>query len=236
MSTVDKIVAELEKLGSPAIKNVLIKHGAKEPFFGVKVGDMKTIVKRIKKDHALALQLFDTGIGDAQYLAGLISDPPQMTKAQIQKWAKTATWGMVSAYTVPWVASESRFGVELANEWIESPKEVIAAGGWATFSSLVSIKADEELDLAELEKLLGRVQKTIRTSPNRVRYHMNGYVIAVGCFVKPLNAKAKAIGKAIGIVGVDMGDTECKVPDAVEYISKREKMGLIGKKRKSAMC
>lgn len=234
--TADEVVAELKKLGSPAIKNVLMKHGAKEPFFGVKISDMKKIVKRVKKDHALALALFDTGIGDAQYLAGLVADPPQMTEAQIQKWAKTATWGMISEYTVPWVASESRFGAELAREWIDSPKELIAAGGWATFSSLVAIKADEELDLAELEKLLNRVQKEIHTAPNKVRYCMNGFVIAVGSYVGSLTAKAKAIGKANGTVEVDMGGTSCKVPNAVEYIAKVEKMGRVGKKRKSAMC
>jgi len=33
-----------------------------------------------------------------------------------------------------------------------------------------------------------------------------------------------------------MGDTACKVPDAVPYIQKVEKRGTIGKKRKAARC
>jgi 3-methyladenine DNA glycosylase AlkD len=231
-----KIVAELEKLGNPTYKRIYFNHGAKEPVFGVKIEHLKTIQKRVKVDHALALELFDTGISDAQYLAGLIADPPKMTKTQLQKWVKNASWGMVGEYTVPWVASESRFGAELAREWIDSPKEEIAASGWATLSSLVSIKPDEELDLAELEKLLNRVQKEIHSSPNRVRFVMNGFVIAVGSAVVPLSAKAKAVAKAIGKVSVDMGATECKVPDAAEYIAKVEKAGKAGKKRKSARC
>ena len=40
----------------------------------------------------------------------------------------------------------------------------------------------------------------------------------------------------IGKVDVDMGNTSCKVPDATEYIRKVEKMGRIGKKRKTARC
>src|SRR5262245_25902297 len=103
MPTAAEIVAELKKLGSESIKKIFARHGAREPFFGVKVEDMKKIQKRVKTDHALALALFDTGIGDAQYLAGLIADPPKMTKAHLQKWAKTASWGMVGEYTVPWV-------------------------------------------------------------------------------------------------------------------------------------
>jgi 3-methyladenine DNA glycosylase AlkD len=236
MSALPKVLAELEKLGSPAIKKVLLNHGAKEPFFGVKVEDLKKIQKRVKKDHALALALFDTGIGDAQYLAGLIADPPQMTKAQLQKWVKTASWGMISQYTVAWVASESKFGPELAREWIDSKKEHIAESGWSAWSSLVAIKPDEELDRAELEKLLSRVQTGIHSAPNRVRYTMNGFVIAAGCFVPALTAKAKAVAKAIGVVEVDMGATACKVPDAAAYIAKLEAAGRVGKKRKSARC
>jgi 3-methyladenine DNA glycosylase AlkD len=234
--TAAEVVAELKKLGNPTYKKIMFNHGAKEPFFGVKVEYLKEIQKRVKKDHALALELYDTGIGDAQYLAGLISDPAKMTKAQLQKWVKTAAWGMVGEYTVPWVTSESRFGAELAREWIDSPKEEIAASGWCTFGSLVAIKPDEELDLAELEKLLNRVQKEIHSAPNRVRYTMNGFMIAVGSYVPALSPKAKAVAKAVGKVEVNMGDTACKVPDAVEYIAKVEKAGRQGKKRKSAMC
>jgi 3-methyladenine DNA glycosylase AlkD len=236
MPTAADIVAELKTLGSESTKKTLLRHGAREPFYGVKVEDLKKIQKRVRRDHALALALYDTGIADAQYLAGLIADPPQMTKAQLQKWAKTAAWGMVGEYTIPWVASESRFGAVLARAWIDSKAEAIAASGWNTWSSLVSITPDEDLDLGELVGLLDRVQKEIRTAPNRVRYVMNGFVIAVGCFVPELTARAKAVAKAIGVVAVDMGDTACKVPAALEYIAKVEKMGRVGRKRKTARC
>ena len=236
MPTAADIVAELKSLGSETTRKTLLRHGAKEPFYGVKVGDLKKIQKRVKCDHALALALYDTGIADAQYLAGLIADPPRMTKAQLQKWVTTAAWGMVGEYTVPWVASESRFGAELARAWVDSRKEDIAASGWATWSSLVGITPDEELDLDELVGLLERVQKEIHTAPNRVRYVMNGFVIAVGCFVPALTARAKAVAKAIGPVEVDVGDTACQVPAALEYIAKLEKAGRVGKKRASARC
>ena len=234
--TAQDVLTELSKMGSDQIKRIFQNHGAPDSTLGVKVEDLKKIQKRVKKDHALSLELYDTGISDAQYLAALIADPPQMTKAQLQKWVKTASWHMVSEFTVPWVAAESRFGAELAREWINSKNESIAASGWCTFGSLLSIKPDAELDRAELQKLLDRVQKEIHSAPNRVRYVMNGYVIAVGCFVPALAAKAKAAAKAVGKVHVDMGGTACKVPSALEYIEKVEKAGRQGKKRKSARC
>jgi 3-methyladenine DNA glycosylase AlkD len=234
--TAKEVLAQLKKLGSASIKKVLMKHGAREPFFGVKVADLKVLQKKIKTDHALALELYDTGNSDAMYLAGLIADPAQMTKAQLQKWVKGAYWNMLSGYTVPWVASESKFGRELALDWMDSETEQIANAGWATYWSLVAIKPDADLDLAEIEKLLARVQNEIGSAPNRVRYAMNAFVIAIGSFVAPLLAKAKATARAIGTTEVDMGDTDCKVPDPLAYIEKMEKAGRVGKKRKHAAC
>jgi 3-methyladenine DNA glycosylase AlkD len=231
-----KIDYELKTLGSESIKKVLLKHGAREPFIGVKVEDLKKIQKRIKKDYQLALDLYQTGISDAMYLAGLIADDDKMTRKDLQNWADRAYWSMLSEFTVPWVAAASRFGRELAREWIESPKENIAAAGWCTFSSLVAIKDDAELDLAELKKLLQRVQKTIHQQPNRVRHVMNAFVIAVGSYVPALTEAALAAAAKIGKVEVDMAGTACKVPDAAEYIQKVQRRGALGKKRKSTKC
>jgi hypothetical protein len=65
---------------------------------------------------------------------------------------------------------------------------------------------------------------------------MNGFVISVGTYVKPLLKHAKAVAKKIGAVEVDMGDTACRVPLATAYIAKVEKMGRVGKKRKTMKC
>ena len=231
-----KIVEELKSLGSESTKRVLMKHGAKEPFYGVKIEHLKKIQKRIKMDYQLALDLYDTGISDAMYLAGLIADDARMTKKDLQRWVKGAYWYMLSEYTVPWVASGSKHGHELALEWIDSKNELIASAGWATLSSLVSIKDDAELDLPELKRLLARIEKTIHQQANCVRGSMNAFVIAVGGYVKSLTELAIKTGATIGAVEVDMGDTSCQVPFAPDYIRKVQKRGTIGKKRKSPKC
>jgi 3-methyladenine DNA glycosylase AlkD len=207
-----------------------------EPVFGVKIEELKKFQKSIKQDYQLALDLYDTGIYDAMYLAGLIADDMKMSKKDLQHWVKNAKCDGIGEYTVAWVASESPFGHELALEWIESKKESIASSGWATLSNLVSIKADAELDLAELRTLLERVAKTIHQQPNRVRYTMNGFVIAVGSYVKDLTELALKTADQMGVVTVDMNGTACKVPVATGYIQKIEQRGTIGKKRKTVKC
>jgi len=236
LMTAADIVEELKGLGSESIKKVLLKHGAREPFYGVKVEDLKKIQKRIKTNHQLALDLYATGISDAMYLAGLIADDARMTKKDLQRWAEQAYWHMLGEYTVPWVAAGSPHGRELALQWIESERPGIASTGWATLSSLVAIKPDEELNLPELKKLLGRIGKTIHQQPDRIRYVMNCFVIAVGSYVAPLTEAALQTAEKIGKVTADMGETACKVPPAGEYIRKVQQRGAIGKKRKSAKC
>jgi len=233
--TVNEIVAELKKFGTEQTRKTWMTHGAQEPCFGVKVEDMKKIQKRVKMDYQLALDLYDTGIADAMYLAGLIADDAKMTRKDLQKWVENATWGMVAEYTVPWVASASPHGREMALKWIESPDEAIASAGWQTYSSMVAIKEDANLDLAEIKSLLQRVAKSIHQQPNRVKYVMNGFVIAVACHVKPLHQLAVDTANRIGKVAVDLVGA-CKIPFAPDYIKKFEARSEIGKKRKSPKC
>lgn len=234
--TVTEVLNELKALGSPAIKKVLMNHGAKEPFYGVKVEDLKKVLKKIKGDQKLALELYDTGISDAMYLAGLAADGSKMTKKELQHWAKNAYWYMISEYSVPWVTSESPYGWELAKEWIDSKNELVASAGWASLSNLLAVTPNEQVDAKWMKALLQRVKKEIHKAPNRVRYTMNGFVIALGGYYPEMTKDALEIAKEMGVVMVDMGGTACKVPSATDYIKKMEAKGVIGKKRKTAKC
>jgi len=237
MPTTAEIMKLLEKAGSEQTRKIFANHG--EPagkLFGVKVADLKTIAKKIKGEQKLAMDLYATGNLDAMYLAGIVADGSKMSKKELDTWASQAEWHMVGEYSVPGVASENKDGYELALKWIAAKKEHVASSGWATLSAWVSVKDDSELDLKKIESLLGEVEKKVHSAPNRVRYTMNSFVIAVGGYVKPLLKKAQATAKKIGKVSVDMGGTACKVPVATEYIAKIESMDRVGKKRKTARC
>lgn len=236
METVASIMKELEKMGTESIRKVFANHGAPASTLGVKVGDMKSIVKRVKKNHELAMGLYATGISDAMYLAGLIGDENKMTKADLIQWAKKSSWYMISEYAVPFVAAESPYGWELALKWIEDKNENIASAGWATLSGIVSITPDEKLDLAVLKKLLESIPKRIESAPNRAKYTMNGFVISAGCYVASLTDLAKKVGSKISHIEVDMGKTSCKLPQPAEYIDKVAGKNAIGKKKKTARC
>jgi 3-methyladenine DNA glycosylase AlkD len=234
--TLEQVMSALAAKGSESVKRLWLKHGAKEPFFGVKIGDLKPIHKKLKGEQALALQLYATGNGDAQYLAGMIADGTQMTRAQLRQWANTAAWDMISGTIVPWVASEHPDGVALALEWIDSRKESVARAGWNTLGALAATVPDERLPMKEYGALLDRVARTLAAAPDGVRYAMNGFVIACGAYVAPLGQQAIVTARKLGRVEVDMGETECKVPDAESYILKSRRGAPVAPKRKTVRC
>jgi 3-methyladenine DNA glycosylase AlkD len=234
--TTKEILSKLEEYGDEQTKTTLMRHGAKDPFFGVKVQDLKKILKKTKKNHELSLELYATGNSDAMYLACLMADEQQITKEQLEKWVSQAYWSYLSEYTVPWVAAETKHGFELGLKWIQSDVETIASAGWGTLAYYAAVNEDEKLDTKAYIKLLDTVEKEIHSAQNRVRYTMNGFVIAVGTYVEVLTEKSKEVAKKIGKVSVDVGGTACKVPLANDHIDKVIARGRIGVKRKTARC
>ena len=235
--TAQEILDELAPLGRESYKRLLMKnYSVREPCFGVPISELKKFQKRIKMDYQLALDLYDSGNYDAMYLAGLIADDARMTKKDLQRWADHAAAGALSGSTVPWVAAGSAHGREMALKWIDSSQALLAATGWATLGSLVAIKDDAELDLVELKHLLQRVEKSIHTAPDLVRYQMNAFLIAVGSYVKSLTSAALETAGKIGPVTAHLGDNDCGIPFAPDYIRKVQQRGAIGKKRKTAKC
>ncbi len=236
MNTLKQVMAELKKKGTAQTRATAERHGVTGPMFGVKIADMKVIAKKIKGNQSLAVELYESGNHDAMYLAGMVADGAQMSKTQLNQWARTASSTIIAEYAVPGVATESPHARSLALKWIDAKGERVACAGWNTYVGVIATTPDEELDLKEVKALLKRVTDEIDTAPNHVRYTMNGFVIAVGTYVKPLLKEAKSAAKKLGKVEVDMGDTACKVPLATEYIAKVEKMGRVGKKRKTIKC
>jgi hypothetical protein len=232
----EEIMVFLEAHGNDQSKKIYTKHGAREPFYGVKIADLKTIVSKVKKDYDLSKRLYATGNSDAMYLAGLIADETRMTETDLEEWVKGAYWYMLSEYTVAGIAAETSNGLKLADKWMKSKNEMTACAGWATYSATIGIRPNSELDLDRIDGLLDLVESTIHSAPNRVRYDMNSFVIAVGIYIPELSEKARKVADSIGRVRVDVGDTACKVPYAPEYITKALDRGKLGQKRKVARC
>jgi 3-methyladenine DNA glycosylase AlkD len=238
MASVSSVLSELKSLGTQQTLKTWTRHGTSPGrAYGVSLGDLKGVAKKLKGEQELACKLFETSNLEAMYLAGLVADGSRLTKKQLENFAAaSAGLPMISDTTVPWLAVEHADARELAVKWIKSKAPHVATCGWCTYAGLVAVEPDGELNLEEIKKLLAQVRREVTGAHDRVRYYMNKFVISVGTHVKALHEEAKKTAIEMGAITVDMGDTACTVPSAVAAIEKAKATTKLGKKRKTLRC
>src|SRR5262249_38769338 len=83
----DAIMAEMRSMANPDNAAGMARFGITGgEVLGVPPPPLRAMAKRIKRDHALALRLWETGIHEARLLAAFIEDPKQVTPEQIERW------------------------------------------------------------------------------------------------------------------------------------------------------
>lgn len=230
------VMSELQALGTAQTKKTYKNHGAREPLFGVTSGAMKTLMKKTGKNYGLSMALYATGNYDAAYFAGMIAEPKKMSEADFELWMETAYCFMQADYVVAITLAETGFAQIVADRWIDTGKELYMSAGWSCYCWLLGVRPDDTFNRDKLLKMLHWVGQNIHSQPNRTRYAMNNFVIAIGISYLPLHKEALLVAEQIGTVMVDMGKTNCKTPIALNYICKAADKGRIGFKRKNVRC
>jgi 3-methyladenine DNA glycosylase AlkD len=192
--------------------------------FGVSFANLNKLQKSIGRSHALAEGLWSTGNHDAQVLATMVADPAQMKSRQLDAWAKKLS-NYVLADAFAKLARQSPFVKAKAGSWTTSRNEWIGQAGWVLVAYLAM--SEDSLTESEFAQFISTIRTTIHTSKNRTRYAMNSALIAIGTRSARLKQKALGAASQIGTVQVDHGETECKTPNAAQYIVKswNRKMG-----------
>lgn len=234
--TVEEIMRELERLATAQTKKVYQAHGVREPHFGVPTTAMRPLAKKIKRNQALAEQLYATGNYDAMYFAGMIADPNVMTEADFDRWINDAYFYMLSDYVVAVSLAETTFAQHVADRWIDSGEELRMSAGWACYEWLLGSRPDSQFHPDKISAMLHTAASTIHRQPNRTRHSMNGFVIAVGVSFLPLHEEALKMAERIGTVQVNTLKGTCTVPLAAEAIRKARDKGRLGFKRKNVRC
>ncbi|MDR2495877.1 MAG: DNA alkylation repair protein [Tannerellaceae bacterium] len=233
---IEEVMRELEALSTAQTKKVYKAHGVHEPHFGTPTTAMRPLAKKIKRDQALAEQLYATGNYDAMYFAGMIADPTLMTEEDFERWIDAAYFFMLSDYVVAVTLAEAPIAQKVADRWIESGLELKMSAGWSCYEWLLGWRPDCEFDQSKIKKMLERAADSIHDQPNRTRYAMNNFVIAVGVSYLPLHEDALDAALKIGKVKVSTEKGACSVAVASEAIEKAKEKGRIGFKRRAVRC
>ncbi len=90
-------LAWLERRGSKRVREeMLTRYGITAPkAFGVPVGTIQQLARRLGRDHDLALALWSTGWYEARMLTAFVDVPACVTPAQMDRWARDFdNWGI----------------------------------------------------------------------------------------------------------------------------------------------
>src|SRR5688572_8415937 len=116
--TVKEILAKLESLGDDARRKHNTKAGAPDNQFGVKLGDIRVMAKKIKTDHQLALDLWNTGNVEAQLLATLIIQPTSLSAGEVDKLTRSTTCAQVAEWLNSYVVAQHPEKEALREKWM----------------------------------------------------------------------------------------------------------------------
>jgi 3-methyladenine DNA glycosylase AlkD len=193
--TVKEILEQLKALGNEKVRAHNTKYGAGDTQFGVKLGDIRVLAKKIKTNHELALSLWETANVDAQLLATLLITPKNLSAEEMDRLVRSVTLVHVADWLNAYVVKQHPDKETLRQEWMDTDDRWAARAGWSLTAERV-MKRPEGLDLTAL---LDRIESEMGNADSVVQWTMNSTLAEIGIHFPKLRKRAVAIGETLGI-------------------------------------
>ena len=193
--TLDETLKQLKALGNEKVRAHNSRYGAGDNQFGVKLGDIRALAKKIKADHELAAALWKTGNADAQLLAILLIEPKKLTARQVDSMVRSVSFSHVADWLSSYVVKQHPDKETLRQQWMVTDDRWAARAGWSLTAERVA-KSPQGLDLAAL---LDRIESEMGGADPVVQWTMNSALAEIGIHFPKLRKRALAIGEELGI-------------------------------------
>lgn len=213
--TLHEALAKLESLGTERMREFNTKHGVGPNQFGVKMGDIRGVASKIKTDHALALELWDTENIDARFLAILVIDSKKLSKEEITEMVKSEKFTHVADWLSSYVIKDYPDNEPLRKEWMESSDVMCARAGWSLASGCVA----RNPDVLDLPAILDRIEAEMPAAAPEVQWTMNSTLANIGIKFPEYRARALSIGERLGIYRDFPTSKRCTSPFAPIWIN-----------------
>lgn len=194
---VQSVLASLKRLSSRRIREEMSsRYGiVTKDAYGVRMRDMQDLAKRLGRNHALALALWDTGNYEARTVAAFVADPERLTPVLMDRWCRDFdNWAICDTFCFKlFDQSPHAFGRIAA--WAERKDEFQKRAAFALLAC-VALHNDEAEDDAFL-KLLPLVETAATDVRNFVKKGVSCGLRGVGGRSKNLEAAAVALAKRL---------------------------------------
>ena len=219
--TVKQVLRELESLGDPGMRAYNAKSGAGGKTFGVPLGEIRKAAKKIKRDHALALELWETGNEEARFLATLVMDLKKLSADDLDRMTRSLTWDRVADWLNSYVVKNHPDREALRERWMKSKDPWSLRAGW----SLTNERIAKSADGLDLGKLLDRIEKEMGKAAPQAQWTMNFTLIGIGVHHAAFRERAVAIGEKLGVhrdYPTSKGCTSPFAPIAIRELVRRQ--------------
>lgn len=190
-----EVLQQLEALGNQATRAHNTKYGAGRNQFGVRLGDIRVLAKKLKTNHELGKSLWKTGNLDAQLLATLLMIPKSLSAAELDEMVPTISFPGVADWFISYVIKQHPEKESLRQRWMTSDDRMAARAGWSLTAERVA-QSPEGLDLPAL---LDRIESEMGSAAPEVQWTMNGALAEIGIHFPEHRKRAIAIGESLGI-------------------------------------
>lgn len=218
-ATVTELMDELRTLEDPKIRAINERHGDD---YGVNLTRLRAVAKRVKANHALAVELWSTGDSAARLLALLICRPKLFSLDELDAMLRGAGSPKVQDWLVNYVVKKSPHAEALRQRWFSDPAPVVASAGWALTSERV-VRSPQGLDLAGL---LDQIEAEMAEASERLQWAMNHCLAQIGIENPALRERAVDIGERLGVLRDYPTAPGCTSPFAplwiAEMVSRRD--------------
>ncbi|KAF2330302.1 DNA alkylation repair protein [Flavobacterium daemonense] len=213
--TAKEILAQLKSLGDEKVFAQNKKRGASENQFGVKMGDIRTLAKKIKINHELALELWDTENADARFLAILIIDPKKLSNEQIAKMVSSEKFVHIADWFYSYIIKDYADRETLRQAWMHTSDVMHGRAAWSLTSGCVA----RNPEILDLPALLDRIENEMPTAAPEVQWTMNSTLAQIGIKFPEYRERALAIGEKLGIYRDYPTSKGCTSPFAPIWIN-----------------
>src|SRR5688500_2511774 len=174
--TLKETLKELKALGNAKVRALNAKSGAGDNQFGVSLGDIRVLAKKIRTDHALALSLWETGTADAQFLATLLIQPKKLSADEMDRMVRSVAFVRVADWLIAYVVRQHPDKEALRQKWMATDDRWTARAAW----DLTAERVAKRPDGLAIPALLDRIESKMASAVPEVQWTMNNTLAMIG--------------------------------------------------------
>jgi 3-methyladenine DNA glycosylase AlkD len=193
--TQDQILDELKSKSDEKMLRHHQRSGATGVFYGVKMGDIRALARKLKNGHDLGRSLWETGVLEARMLAILLMKPALLPLDEVDRMVRSEYYPWAADWLQSYIIKLHPDKETLRLAWMQDNDIMAARAGW----SLTAGRVVGSPDGIDIQALLDRIEHSMPGAHPSVQWTMNSTLAQIGIHHPSFRKLAIEIGERLGI-------------------------------------